>query len=40
MFIGMGIGAHFDDGGAGTLVGMGVGFVAMAIIMLLHKKGN
>ena len=31
MFIGMGIGAALDKGGVGTMVGMGVGFLASAI---------
>jgi hypothetical protein len=31
MFIGMGIGATLDKGGVGTMIGMGVGFLASAI---------
>lgn len=31
MFIGMGIGAAIDEGGVGTMVGMGAGFIASAI---------
>lgn len=36
MFIGMGIGMAFDCTGTGVLVGMGVGFIAYAI--LSYKK--
>lgn len=31
MFIGMGIGAALGKGGIGTMVGMGVGFLASAL---------
>ena len=31
MFIGMGIGMIFDMAGAGTIIGMGVGFILMAL---------
>ncbi len=31
MFIGMGIGAVLNHGGEGTMIGMGVGFLASAV---------
>lgn len=32
MMLGIGIGILFDQAGAGVMIGMGVGFLAMAII--------
>lgn len=32
MFIGMGVDAFFGSAGVGTLVGMGVGYIASAIV--------
>lgn len=32
MFVGMGLGEIFDQAGIGTLIGMGVGYIAEAII--------
>lgn len=32
MFVGMGVGEIFDQAGIGTLIGMGVGYIAEAII--------
>ena len=37
MFIGMGVGKVFDHTDTGILIGMGVGFIAYAI--LSYKKG-
>lgn len=38
MFAGMGIGKLTDYTGAGTLIGMALGFVALAIYMLITRK--
>ena len=38
MFIGMGLGEAFDNTGVGTMVGMGVGFLASAIYKGEKKK--
>ncbi len=32
LFLGMGLGALADQAGAGTLLGLGAGFVAMALL--------
>lgn len=38
MFVGMGIGMIFDQDGTGMLIGMGVGYIASAIIESVEKK--
>ena len=38
MFVGMGIGIFFGEAGAGTMIGMGVGFIADSIYS--KKKNN
>lgn len=38
MFLGIGIGAFFNQGGIGTLIGMGIGFIASAIVEMKNKK--
>ncbi|WFO75160.1 hypothetical protein J4526_08815 [Desulfurococcaceae archaeon MEX13E-LK6-19] len=40
MFLGMGIGLIFDQAGAGTLIGMGLGFIALALIPKKYKRGD
>jgi|GEM_PF-1590970 len=41
MFAGMGIGGLLDNTGAGTIIGMAGGFIAMAITtMIQNKKQN
>ena len=37
MFVGIGIGMFFGETGAGTMIGMGVGFIVYTIY---SKKGN
>lgn len=37
MFVGMGVGAIFNEAGIGTLIGLGVGFIASAIIERKEK---
>ena len=37
MFVGMGIGMFFGETGAGTMIGMGVGFIVYTIY---SKKGD
>ncbi len=39
LFFGMGIGMLFGEVGAGTLIGMGVGFIAMAILRARRREG-
>jgi len=38
LFIGMGIGMLFDKVGVGTLIGMGLGFISMAILRARGSK--
>jgi hypothetical protein len=38
MFVGMGVGAYLKQSGIGTLIGMGVGFIAAAIMESVKKK--
>ncbi len=40
MFLGMGVGLIFDQAGAGTLIGMGLGFIALALIPKKYKRGD
>ncbi|SHG57781.1 hypothetical protein [Ornithinibacillus halophilus] len=38
MFLGLGIGMIFGNAGAGVLIGMGVGFLAMALFGLIGRR--
>ena len=38
MFIGMGVGSIFDQTGAGTLIGMGVGYIGELLIEARSKN--
>ena len=38
MFIGMGVGAYFGQTGIGLFIGMGVGYIASAIIESMKKN--
>ncbi|MCE4599563.1 MAG: hypothetical protein F7C81_05140 [Desulfurococcales archaeon] len=40
MFIGMGIGMLLDRVAVGTLIGMGIGFIAMAILRIKASKSE
>ncbi len=40
MFIGMGIGSIYDQAGVGTLIGMGVGYIAEGIIEARAKSNS
>lgn len=37
MFLGIGIGVLFGEKQTGTLIGMGVGFIGMAVLYLVKK---
>jgi len=37
LFIGMGLGLIYNNLAAGTLIGLGIGFIIMALIRLLKK---
>jgi hypothetical protein len=40
MFLGGGIGMFFDQTGVGTLIGLGVGYIASAIVESVEKKNR
>ena len=40
MFLGIGIGMLFGARQAGTMIGMGIGFVAMALVQHNYKPEN
>ncbi|MDQ3192463.1 MAG: hypothetical protein M3Q58_12790 [Bacteroidota bacterium] len=40
MFLGAGIGMLFNKVQIGGAIGMGAGFIAMAVIMHFYNKGN
>ena len=40
MFIGMGAGMALGDAGAGTMLGLGAGFLAMALWRLKPRRGG
>lgn len=37
MFVGMGLGMYFNNTGIGLMIGMGVGFLGMAVLQLFKK---
>ncbi len=38
MFVGMAIGSYMDNTGMGTLAGMGVGFIMMAVVVMSNAN--